>query len=145
MRGSRLLSRLRHERSRYSPFSCSIAQIHVPFSSRDRENHSLAENKFANYQNVLEYAVSCPNRFSQRRSFAAFGDFLAASSSSKVVPPSSLIVPSSVCFHRLQFTRSELFFPLNLLLVLGGESWKVLYVALCPVTRFGVSRFSEAS
>lgn len=104
MRGSRFLSRLRHERCRFSPFTCSIAQFHVPFPSRERENHSLPENKFVNYQNVLEYAVSCPHRFSQRRSFAAFDNFLAANSLSKVVP----IVPSSGCFHRLQFTRSFL-------------------------------------
>lgn len=110
MRGSRFLSRLRHEQYRYSQFSCSIAQLHVPFSSHQRENHTSPENKFLNNQNLLEYAITCPHRFTQRQGFAAFTNFSAANSLSRVVPSSNFMLPSSGCFHRLQFTRSEFFF-----------------------------------
>ncbi|KAK6118711.1 hypothetical protein DH2020_047516 [Rehmannia glutinosa] len=105
MRTSRLLSRLRHGRYHFSPFSCSIAQIHAPFSSSELENRNLQENKFVNRKRILQYDICSPH---QRLGFAAFGNSLAANSSSRFVPLSNLVLPSSSNHHQLHFTRGLL-------------------------------------
>ncbi|PIM97936.1 Mitochondrial Fe2+ transporter MMT1 [Handroanthus impetiginosus] len=108
MRTSRLLSRLRHDRYHYSSFSCSIAQIHARFPSSERDNPNLQGHNFTNHQGILLYDTFCRHGFTQRRGFAAFGNFFAANSSSRVVPLSSLILPSSSYNKQLNFTRSFL-------------------------------------
>ncbi|KAG8380256.1 hypothetical protein BUALT_Bualt07G0174300 [Buddleja alternifolia] len=108
MRTSRILCRLRHDRYNYSPFSYSITQIHAPFSSREPENRNLQENKFVKPKKIIEYDIFGPNRFTQRQSLSAFGNFLTENSSSKVFHLSNLILPSSSYHQRqLNFTRSE--------------------------------------
>ncbi|KAK4427479.1 Metal tolerance protein C4 [Sesamum alatum] len=108
MRTSRLLSRLRHDRYQYSPFSCSIAQIHISCSSAEPETPNLQENKFINHRRLLHYGIFIPPRFAQRLGFASFGSFLAANSSSRAVRLSNLILPSSSYHQQLQFTRGLL-------------------------------------
>ncbi|KAK4394992.1 Metal tolerance protein C4 [Sesamum angolense] len=108
MRTSRLLSRLRHHRYHYSPFTCSIAQIHISCPSTEPENPTLQENKFINHPRLLHCDISIPPRFSQRLGFASFRNFLAANSSSGAVRLSNLILPSSSYHQQLHFTRGLL-------------------------------------
>ncbi|KAL6585276.1 Metal tolerance protein C4 [Orobanche minor] len=102
---ARLLSRVRHDRYHYSPFSCFVAQIHVPFSSSEQENPNLQDNKFSNHQSILQYDINSPHR---RLGFAAFGNLFGANSSSRFVPLSNLILPRSSNHCQLYFTRSLL-------------------------------------
>ncbi|GFQ05649.1 mannosyl-oligosaccharide 1 2-alpha-mannosidase mns1 [Phtheirospermum japonicum] len=102
---ARILTRLRHDRHHYSPFSCSIAQFHVPFSSSEPENPNLPDNKLNNHQSLLKYDI---NYRHQRLGIAAFGNLSTANSSSRFVPLPHLILPSSSNHHQLHFTRSLL-------------------------------------
>ncbi|KAL0414962.1 UNVERIFIED_CONTAM: Metal tolerance protein C4 [Sesamum latifolium] len=104
MRTSRVLSRLRHNRYHYSPFSCSIAQIHISCPSTEPETPNLQENKFINHPRLLHYDISIPPRFAQRLG----RNFLAANSSSGAVRLSNLILPSYSYHQQLHFTRGLL-------------------------------------
>ncbi|KAL7100405.1 hypothetical protein ACP275_09G143700 [Erythranthe tilingii] len=106
MRTSRLLSRLRHDRYNYSQFSCSISRIHAPFPSHEPDNPDSQDNKLINHPNILRHDISGHRPFPQRQGLAAFRSFFTASSSSRVVPLSNLISPSSSYHHQLQFKRS---------------------------------------
>ncbi|KAL0354390.1 UNVERIFIED_CONTAM: Metal tolerance protein C4 [Sesamum radiatum] len=108
MRTSRLLSRLRHHRYHYSPFSCSIAQLHISCPSAQPENPNLQENKFINHPRLFYYDISIPPRFAQRLGFVSFTTFLAANSSSGAVRLSNSILPSYTYHQQLQFTRGLL-------------------------------------
>ncbi|GER53689.1 ferrous-iron efflux pump FieF [Striga asiatica] len=56
----RILSRLRQGRPQYSPFSCSISEIHFTDSSREPENHKLQDYKLVHQsQRAVTTALWC--------------------------------------------------------------------------------------
>ncbi|KAL3632817.1 Metal tolerance protein C4 [Castilleja foliolosa] len=102
---ARILTRLRHDQHHHSPFSCSIAQLHVPFSSSEPENTNLPDNNLNNHQTLLKYDI---NYRHQWLGIATFGNLSTANSSSRFVPQTRLILPSSSNHHQLHFIRSLL-------------------------------------
>ncbi|KAL3632151.1 Metal tolerance protein C4 [Castilleja foliolosa] len=102
---ARILTRLRHDRHHYSPFSCSISQFHVSFPTSELENLDSPDNKLNNHQNLLKCDI---NYRHQRLGIAAFGNASKANSSSRFVPLPHLVVHSSSKYHQLHFTRGLL-------------------------------------